>query len=148
MQKKLVPDVVSNQELRGIAPGETVRAAAKTLAERRIGALLVMEGEKLAGILSERDITTRVVAAGQDPDATKVSDIMTRDPICAGPDETALAALLRMQKGGFRHLPVVDGGKVVGMVSVRDLYASVKKDLEADLEARDQFIFDTGYGRG
>ena len=71
---------------------------------------------------------------------------MTKNPDCVGPDDTALSALETMRKKGFRHLPVVEDGKVVGVVSIRDLYASVKVQLEDDLRERDQFIFGAGYG--
>jgi predicted transcriptional regulator len=71
---------------------------------------------------------------------------MTGNPETVGPDDSALSALEKMKMRGFRHLPVVDNDKIVGMVSVRDLYASAKSQLEDDLKDRDAFIFGAGYG--
>ena len=148
MQGKIVPDIVNNQKIELIAPSVTVREAADRMTERHIGALLMGENEKLLGIFTERDILTRVVSKGLDPQTTRVEEVMTKNPDTVGHDEQALTALERMQQKGYRHLPVTDGDRLVGIVSVRDLYAAVKRGLETDLEQREAFIFDTGYGAG
>ena len=148
MQGKIVPDIVNNQNIELIAPSVTVREAAKRMTERHIGALLMGENERLLGIFTERDILTRVVSKGLDPQTTRVEEVMTKNPDTVEPDEQALTALARMQQKGYRHLPVADGDRVVGIVSIRDLYAAVKRGLETDLEQREAFIFDTGYGGG
>jgi CBS domain-containing protein len=92
---------------------------AQRMVDRDVGAVIVMEGEALAGILTERDVL-RAVAAGIKDDWV-VSDWMTRDPETMGPDDTTQQAAVLMIHGGFRHLPLVEGDDVVGMLSIRDL---------------------------
>jgi CBS domain-containing protein len=148
MQRKIVPDVVKDQVLALVAPTVTVREAAVIMAERHIGALLVGDGDEMVGIFTERDVLTRVVARGLDPDSTALEAVMTKNPDTVRPDEMALNALERMGSQGYRHLPVVDDGKLIGIVSIRDLYAAIKAELESDIKEREAFIFDTGYGSG
>jgi CBS domain-containing protein len=83
-----------------------------------------------------------------DPGKTALGSVMTPNPDTVGPGDTALEALQRMSERGYRHLPVVDDGRLVGIVSIRDLYAAVNSELAEDLQQRDAFIFDTGYGTG
>jgi CBS domain-containing protein len=97
----------------------TLGDAAARMAERGVGAVVVLEGDAVAAILTERDVM-RAVAAGRDGSAP-VSEWMTRHPDTIEPDDTTDHAASLMIHGGFRHLPVVDGGKVVGIVSIRDL---------------------------
>ena len=144
--RKIVPDIINNQNFIGIPATTTVREVAKVMAKHHYGAIMVTKNNKLDGIVSERDITMKVVAQGRDPDKTKVSQIMTKKPITAHPDDSALSALESMHHKGFRHLPIVDGDKIIGIVSIRDLYASAKDQLEDDLKNRDAFIFGSGYG--
>ena len=148
MHRKIVPDIVSDQKIDLLAENMSVRDASKYMAERHIGAILLGEGNSLVGIFTERDVLTRVVAKGLDPDATTVGQVMTKDPDTVEPNEEALTALDRMREKGYRHLPIAEGGQVVGIVSIRDLYAAVKKELESDLKQHEAFIFDTGYGGG
>jgi CBS domain-containing protein len=148
MHRKVVPDIVSEQKIELLPATTTVREAARNMAERRIGAALVGDGGRLQGIFTERDVLTRVVARGLDPDATTLEEVMTRNPDTVGPGDLAALALERMRASGYRHVPVVENGAVVGIVSLRDLYAAAKRELEEDLQQRDAFIFDTGYGTG
>ena len=113
---------VMSSHLVTVDPETTVAQAATVMAEKRIGSALVMEEGSLAGIFTERDI---VRALSQDFDAPShpISHWMTRDPKTIGPEETAQVALDRMLQGGFRHLPVLEGGEVIGVVSLRDLAA-------------------------
>ncbi len=148
MQRRVVPDLVSNQTLASLPPSATVRDAAQVMAERHVGAILVAVDGRLQGIFTERDLLSRVVAAGLDPDDTVLGGVMTPNPDTVAPNDTALDALRRMTACGYRHLPVLDGARMVGIVSIRDLYASVNRELAEDLEQREAFIFDTGYGTG
>ncbi len=100
--------------------------AARSMHDRRVGAVLVLEGERLVGVFTERDIL-RAVADGLTGAAT-VGDWMTRGPETIEPDATAEHAAVLMIHGGFRHLPVVSEGKVVGILSIRDLMRSVLDD--------------------
>ena len=148
MQRLIVPDLVSNQNLVSLPPSATVRDAARVMTERHIGAVLVAVDGRLQGIFTERDVLARVVAAGLDPDDTVLGGVMTPNPDTIAPNDTSLEALRKMSERGYRHLPVVDGERVVGIVSIRDLYAAVNSELAEDLEQREAFIFDTGYGTG
>jgi CBS domain-containing protein len=108
-----------SRDLLTVAPGDALGEVAQRMVARDVGAVLVMEGDSLAGILTERDVL-RAVAAGIQDD-TIVSDCMTRDPETMGPDDTTQHAAVLMIHGGFRHMPLVEGGQVVGMLSIRDL---------------------------
>lgn len=146
MSRKIVPDVISGQTLQNVSPGETVRHAARMMREKKIAAVLVMEADRLVGIITERDMTCRVIAAGLNPDTTLCRDIMTADPDTLAPHDDAADAIRMMREHNYRHLPVVDGAKVVGMVSVRDLYAVANTELEQDLKDRNAFIYGENYG--
>ncbi len=112
-----------SKELLTVDPSTTVAEAATTMGGKRVGSALVMEGERLAGIFTERDI---VRALGQHFDAAThaVSEWMTARPTTVGPDADVSEALDLMLKGGFRHLPVLEGDQVLGVVSIRDLAAA------------------------
>lgn len=148
MHRKVVPDIVNEQRIELLPASTTVREATRNMSERHIGAVLVGTAEDLQGIFTERDVLTRVVARGLDPDSTKLESVMTSNPDTVGPNDIAASVLDRMRESGYRHLPVLAEGKVVGIVSIRDLYAAVKRELEEDLQQREAFIFDTGYGTG
>jgi len=105
---------------------ETLSEAAAQMDARRVGAALVMNGDNLSGILTERDVL-HAVATGQ-VEGTKVGAWMTHDPESVGPDEQPGQAAAIMLHGGFRHLPVVDGGKPIGIISIRDLMRLVIDD--------------------
>jgi CBS domain-containing protein len=115
-----------SRDLLTVEPGVPLTEVAKRMVSRDVGAVLVMEGERLVGILTERDML-RAVAAGLD-DSTLVSDCMTRDPDTLEADETTRQAATLMIHGGFRHLPIMEGDDVVGMLSIRDLMRVVLDD--------------------
>ena len=108
-----------SRDLLSVSPGDSLSEVAQRMVDRDVGAVLVMEGEALSGILTERDVL-RAVAAGIEAE-TVVADWMTRDPETMGPDDTTQHAAVLMIHGGFRHLPLVEGSDVVGMLSIRDL---------------------------
>jgi CBS domain-containing protein len=145
---QIIPDVVDNQALYKVPPTASVCDPAKVMASNRVSAVLVMEGERLVGIFTERDLTARVVAAGLDPKTTHLMEVMTPRPDTLKPSDSPMSALDLMRRRHYRHLPVAEGARVVGMVSIRDLYAFVKDQLEKDVRQREAFIFDTGYGVG
>ena len=121
--------VVANhmtRDLLTLAAEATLGDAAKHMAERGVGAVVVLDGERLAGILTERDIL-KAVATGFEPDA-RVSDWMTRHPETIESDDTTDHAAALMIHGGFRHLPVVDGGEIKGILSIRDLMRVALED--------------------
>jgi CBS domain-containing protein len=108
-----------SRDLLSVSPGDSLSEVAQRMVDRDVGAVLVMDGGALSGILTERDVL-RAVAAGIEAE-TVVADWMTRDPETMGPDDTTQHAAVLMIHGGFRHLPLVEGSDVVGMLSIRDL---------------------------
>jgi CBS domain-containing protein len=148
MDRRIVPDVISGRQDLATAPATmTVREACMAMTKRHIGALMVVDGDKLVGIFTERDVMTKIVGASRDPDAVRLAEVMTRNPDTIGPARPARDALEMMRKHGYRHLPVVDGAELVGMVSVRDLYAAALGELEENLKEREAFISGgAGYG--
>jgi CBS domain-containing protein len=106
--------------LHTVGPSTTVGEAVALMAQHRIGSTLVMDGTRMVGIFTERD-TVRAISQSHDAPAHEVSSWMTRDPMTAGPDDQIETALNIMLAQGFRHLPVVEGAEVIGIVSIRDL---------------------------
>ena len=147
MDTKIVPGVVKEQSIATLNPADSVMDAVTMMSDRKIGAVIIVDNNaKLAGIFTERDLVNRVVAKGLDAATMPLSKVMTADPDTLGPDDTAMNALDLMSARRYRHLPVVDGDKVIGMVSIRDLFNVVKKQLEEDLREREKFIFGSDYG--
>jgi CBS domain-containing protein len=146
MPRQIVPDIIGKQVLCEFSRDATVLEACKMMAERHIGAVLITKNGYLEGIFTERDAACRVVAQGRDPAATKLGAVMTKNPEVLGPNDGPESALERMRAGDFRHLPVVDGTRIIGVVSIRDLYALVQNKLEDDIRTREAFIFGNGHG--
>jgi CBS domain-containing protein len=130
---KTIDALLGGREVFNVGADMTVRQVADYMTQRRVGAVAVLEGTRLSGIISERDIMSRVVARGLDPERTPVRDVMTRELVVANPPETHEDCLRRMKQAGCRHLPVVEGDRLVGMVSQRDL-------LQVDLTEKDEEI--------
>lgn len=132
-----VREVMSRRTLLKAAPSVTIRKVAKMMAEKNAGAVLVIDGERrLKGIITERDIVFRVVARGLDPAATHVVDVMTQDPVVVDPDKPFGYAMLLMHERGFRHLPVVRDGKVMGIVSARKAMDPELEEFVSEAERR------------
>jgi CBS domain-containing protein len=114
-------EIVRDQKPLTCSPRLTVKHACQNMRDRRVGAVLVTDKEnRLVGIFTGRDAVCRVLAQGKDPAETTVGEVMTPDPCTMPPSETAIEALRLMHDGGFRHVPVVLDGKVVGIVSHGD----------------------------
>ena len=111
---------VMHETLYTVHPSTTVGEAVALMAQHRVGSMLVMEGAALAGIFTERD-TVRAISQSHDAPSHEVSSWMTREPMTVSPEESVETALQTMLDRGFRHLPVVEGGEVIGIVSIRDL---------------------------
>jgi CBS domain-containing protein len=119
--ERTIKDVIKHQRPVTAPVSMSVREAATIMTQRRVGAMMVVESDKLVGIFTERDALNRVVADSRDANATTLGDVMTRDPKSVSPDSTFTAALELMHDNAFRHVPVVDAdGRPLGMVSVRD----------------------------
>lgn len=111
-------DIVRQQDPLTLPPDATVKEACRHMRDRRVGAVLVTDADRrLVGIFTGRDAVHRVLAEGKSAARTKLSDVMTRDPTSMPPGKTAIEALRLMQDGHYRHVPIVDNGKVVGIVS-------------------------------
>ena len=118
----LIKDVIRNREPYSTRDSATVQEAAEFMAARNIGAVCVLDGSgKLLGVFSERDVLNRIVVPGRDPNAVRVGDVTSELRAVIRCDETPHQALERMELIGTRHLPVVDGERWVGMLSIRDL---------------------------
>ncbi len=135
-----IRDVIRGKKLYTVQPQQIVREVAITMSEARVGAVPVIEGDRLVGIFSERDLMTRVVAPGLDPDTTMVGSVMTKDIVVADADETTEACLARMKQLHVRHLPVVSGNKLVGMLSVRNLLMVEATQKEEEIKWLNAYI--------
>ncbi len=134
---KIIPDIIHEQKLCAMQAEGRVDEAARRMSYFNVGAIVIVDDRRqVIGIVTERDITRRVVAQGRDPRSTLLKDIMSANPDTLRPDDTAEDALTLMRLRGYRHLPVVDEGKLVGMVSVRDLYEVTKLSLEETIDRR------------
>jgi len=130
MRRRIIPDVLGERKMVAVRGQTTVREAAKLMREHNVGAVPIIEDEVLMGILTVNDVTYRVVAEGLDLDETIVREVMTPEPDTIKSDAMAVEALRHMQDGGYRHLPVVEDGRVLGVVSRRDFYGAEKARLD------------------
>ena len=128
MADRLIKKIIEDQEIVTAPADMTVSDAARLMREKHIGALIVVENDRLAGIFTERDALFRVVAEGRDSKTTHLADVMTRNPQTVRPDQPFSVALQMMYGGKFRHVPVVEDGHPVGIISARD---ALGPELEA-----------------
>ncbi|MFM9883149.1 MAG: cyclic nucleotide-binding/CBS domain-containing protein [Burkholderiales bacterium] len=119
-QPRTVRSVIEGQELLTAPASSSVYDAARLMKQRKVGAMLVLEDGKLAGIFTERDALFRVVADGRDPTTTALASVMTRNPRCIHPDKPFATAIGMMHDGQFRRVPVVENDRPIGMVSASD----------------------------
>jgi CBS domain-containing protein len=131
--RTIIPDVIQEQELATLPSSAMTSAAIELMVARRVGAIPIADSGRLVGIFTERDVVIRVVSAGLDAARTPLSQVMTPDPAVLLPGDSVRAALDLMNQRHFRHLPVIGGGRLMGIVSIRDLYRSVVDEMEADI---------------
>lgn len=131
-------------EIWHISPSDSVLDAIKLMAEKKIGALLVMENNKLNGVFSERDYARKVVLKGKSSGETSVKDIMTAEVIVTNPKETVEKCMEMMTEKRIRHLPVVEDGKVVGVLSIGDLVKAIIAEQQYKIDQLESYIT-TGY---
>ncbi|MGB7542833.1 MAG: CBS domain-containing protein [Burkholderiales bacterium] len=117
-------------------PETTVSKAAKLMANKNVGAVMVIENERLVGIFTERDAVFRVIARGRDVETTRLADVMTTAPQTVDPDKTFGYALLMMHENGFRHVPVIENGKPVGIVSARNALDPEMEEFVSEAQRR------------
>ena len=134
---------VKGNQVWSIAPGASVYEALERMAERDIGALLVIEGERLAGIFSERDYARKIALHGKSSADTPVSDVMTREVVCIGPDYRIENCMALMTQKHIRHLPVLEDEKVIGVISIGDVVKEVIAEQEFVIEQLGNYISGT-----
>lgn len=128
MAQRTIRTIIEQQELLTATAATTVSEAARLMKQGHVGAVMVVEDGKLVGVFTERDALFRVVAEGRDGQTTTLAEVMTRDPQTIHPDKPFAHALQMMYGGSFRHVPVVENGRPIGMVSARD---ALGPELEA-----------------
>jgi CBS domain-containing protein len=121
-------------------PGDTILNAIQLMAKHEIGALLVMEDDKLVGIVTERDYTRKVALENRSSKDALVSEIMSTKVLCARPDQTVQECMALMSDKRARHLPVVDHKKVIGLISIGDLVKSIIREQQFEIEALQYYI--------
>lgn len=127
---------IMQRDVLATGPGTVVATAAKLMAARNVGAILVLEGDRLVGIFSERDALFRVLARGLDPHTTRLDEVMTPAPHTIGPELPFGSALVLMQEKGFRHLPVVEDGRAVGIISSRSAMDPELEEFTSETQRR------------
>jgi CBS domain-containing protein len=123
-----------------VRPDESVFSALQLLADYEVGALMVMDGGRLVGVFSERDYTRKIALQGRNSKETKVSEIMTTQVRTVGPATGTRACMALMSEHKFRHLPVVDGATVLGMISIRDIMDDIIADHETTIAQLENYI--------
>lgn len=134
-----ISSIMERRKFLTAPPDTTVRDASKLMAKKQVGAVLVVEDGKLIGIFSERDVVFRVVAKGLDPQATALAAVMTPDPKTVKKTNTFGYAMTIMHENGFRHLPVVEDGKPIGVVSARTALDPELEDFVCEERRRQSF---------
>ena len=139
MFEQPVRSVMQRRKVLKAPPGTLVSKAAKLMAKKNAGAIMVVEGARLVGIFTERDVVFRVVARGLDAQTTRLAEVMTPAPDTIHPDKPFGYALLIMHERGFRHLPVIQDGKVIGIVSARSAMDPELEEFVAEAQRRKHY---------
>jgi CBS domain-containing protein len=136
-----------NRDVVTVASTDTVYHALEVMAEFNVGAVLVTEDDKYVGIFTERDYARKVILKGRDSRSTPVQDIMTREMVTVTPDATVEQCAATMIQRKVRHLPVVENGRMVGMVSIRTIALQMVANRDSTIAELENYIMGTGYGR-
>lgn len=144
MFSERVGNLMQQDNLLTAVPETTVDEAARLMAQRGVGAVMVVEDRKLVGIFTERDAVFRVIAQGRDAQTTRLNEVMTPAPITIDPDKSFGYALLLMHEKGFRHMPVLDGGRLVGIVSARNAMDPDMEEFVSESRRRQQILREQG----
>ena len=136
MADRPVRELIERDRLVAVAPSDSTAVAVQRMAENKCGSILVLENDRLVGIFTERDLVTRVVGIGKDPAATVISAVMTADPDTIEAAQPAQDAIRRMFELSYRYLPVLEDGKVIGVLSMRQLPFGQLLDMQWELDER------------
>ncbi len=131
-----------------ISPQETAYEALEIMADRDVGALLVIEGGKLAGVFSERDYARKVILKGKSSKSTTVGELMSSPPICAGPALTIRDCMALMIGNHIRHLPIVDRGAIIGIVSIGDIVNVITREQDTAIQVLENYVTGNDWGAG
>ncbi len=134
--------LIAGQKMVLVQQDLSVREAVRRMADRHIGAVPVTDGERVAGIFTERDVMARVVAPGRDPERTTVGEVMTRELVVAGPADTCEECLQLMRQANVRHLLVLDEGRLAGIVSLRDLLSLDADEKQLAIRLLNAYVHD------
>jgi len=138
---KTAKEMLKNRPVITVQDSDSVQSAAEKMADHNIGAVPVLENERLVGIFTERDIIGKVVAPGKDITLINVHEVMTRNLVFAYADDTIDVCSTKMKGANIRHLPVIDGEHLIGILSIRDLLAYDMSEKEETIEFLEQYIF-------
>ena len=137
MRQRPIRNLIARQKILTTGPETTIGEIARLMKKNVVGAVMVVRSDgALAGIFTERDALFRVLAEGRDPKTTRVAEVMTPHPQTISPDKPFGHAMLMMHDGGFRHVPVVENGRPVGMVSARDALGPELEEFELEIRRR------------
>lgn len=135
-----VRDLLTGRSVLSVDEASTVLDAARIMTENTIGALLVTSGDSLAGIFTERDLMTRVLVPGLDPRTTPLTQVMTRDVYSASPEDKVTDVRAELRQRHIRHVPVLDGEEILGMLSLRDILRADLREKAAEVETMTKYI--------
>lgn len=138
MLNEPIRNVMEPKKVLTAPPDTTVLAAAKLMAKKKVSAIMVVDAKSLVGIFTERDAVFRVIAVDLDPARTRLADVMTEAPKTVSPDESFGHALLMMHENGFRHVPVIENGEPIGIVSARNALDPELEEFAVEAERRKQ----------
>jgi CBS domain-containing protein len=140
---KIVAHILNSkpeQTVHTITPAASVFDAVKQMAEKSIGALVVIEGEKVVGIITERDYARKIILMARSSKETPVRDIMTSSVMYVRPDQTSEECMVLMTENRLRHLPVMDGGKLIGLISIGDLVKDIISEQKFIIQQLEHYI--------
>lgn len=140
MPHRMVSGIIENQRITTCAAQVTVAKAAQLMRQSAVGAIMVTEQGRLVGIFTERDALFRVIAQGRDAKSTRLTDVMTPNPLSIEPNKRFGHALHMMYEGGFRHVPVVRNGVPIGMISARDLLGPELEEFVDEVRQREHIL--------
>lgn len=137
--ERTVREIMSSAHLITCGSNTPIRDAARHMKRHDVGSIIIVEEDRVIGIFTERDAVNRVLALEADPQTTPISAVMTREPDLIGPDAPVREAIRKMDEFRYRHLPVVDGGRLIGVLSVRDLTLRDLAAMAYELDERNNF---------
>lgn len=139
---KLVSDILNSKghDIWAVKPDDTIFDSLRLMADKSVGALLVMDGDKLVGIVTERDYARKVILEGKSSKTTTISEIMTEKVLCVAPERTVEECMALMTDKRARHLPVVDDERVVGVLSIGDLVKAILSEQQVLIDQLQHYI--------